>query len=204
MSPSLVPSILSRSLDRRNGDSDDFVCFFSQFLHALSRDESEFSQDVDPIKRFIALFFYDSHSGKEVSTRPATHCRTIIRANASRGPDELLANRLCRHRFRKRFHKPHTSNPKVERPFLKRLIAHSSLSGFRYPISGLASLSGFAPAFRVSHESFGAQLLHGVRLMVILGAADTLARAGGFKLGDDVFDGRGVALDRVRDRVAAQ
>ena len=57
--------------------------------------------------------------------------------------------------------------------------------------------------FPVSHESSRSQLLHGVRLVMILGAAGALARARGFELGDDFFDGRGVARDRVRDRVAA-
>jgi hypothetical protein len=64
-----------------------------------------------------------------------------------------------------------------------------------FPVSGLR--------FPLSHEPFRAQFLHGVRLVMILGAAGALARTSLFQLGNNLFDRPRVARDRVRNRTAA-
>ena len=48
-----------------------------------------------------------------------------------------------------------------------------------------------------------AQLLHRVRLMMVLGAAGALARASALELGNDILDRSGVAADGMRNRMAA-
>jgi hypothetical protein len=52
-------------------------------------------------------------------------------------------------------------------------------------------------------KSAGSQLLHRVRLMMILSAAGALARASALELGDDSFARGRVACDGMRNRMAA-